>query len=348
MPRSLKGKLSNNKKEQKCIKCNIDKSLSCYRIEEDSKKHSKICNKCQRIVDKEFKLAIKEANILQYQDVERICSQCNIIKQPELFGDRRSNGKTQDSCLKCRGFEDSKVVKVKKIGWRCKTCKVVKEDIEFGGLKKNGKIRPNCIICKYRYKPCSVDEIQNNYMMMLNNNKLPEEELSCLLCTASQRCIYCEERRIRCPCGNLKYKCPKCKEELFCPHYKYKTHLCKYCTPNYYCLHKVAKHKCKYCSLIHFLITITSKRVEYLFGNVQERFSLSYLGCSAEEYKTYLEGHFTEDMDWVNYGEIWKIYEIKSETPFSADSQKNNCLKYFNTIPICLDNRKIRRHKCIG
>ena len=63
--------------------------------------------------------------------------------------------------------------------------------------------------------------------------------------------------------------------------------------------------------------------------------SLSILGCSAQEWKIYLENKFTDGMSWENYGE-WQIDHIVPCASFdlTKEEYQRKCFHYTNTQPL--------------
>jgi hypothetical protein len=46
------------------------------------------------------------------------------------------------------------------------------------------------------------------------------------------------------------------------------------------------------------------------YKNCKSGSAIELLGCSIEEFKTYLEGLFQADMSWDNYGKYWEVDHI--------------------------------------
>ncbi len=63
--------------------------------------------------------------------------------------------------------------------------------------------------------------------------------------------------------------------------------------------------------------------------------SIEYLGCTIQEYKTYLEPMFSPEMNWDNYGSYWEIDHIY---PLS----KGGSFNYTNTQPLSITENRIK------
>ena len=66
--------------------------------------------------------------------------------------------------------------------------------------------------------------------------------------------------------------------------------------------------------------------------------SIDYLGCTIQEYKTYLEPMFTSEMNWDNYGSYWEIDHIY---PLA----KGGSFHYTNTQPLTITDNRVKSDK---
>jgi len=79
-----------------------------------------------------------------------------------------------------------------------------------------------------------------------------------------------------------------------------------------------------------------------LHGNNKSKRTFELLGCSPEEFKSYLESLFLEGMSWNNYGE-WHIDHIIPCFSFNLiiPEEQEKCFHYLNQQPLWkLDNLK--------
>lgn len=72
----------------------------------------------------------------------------------------------------------------------------------------------------------------------------------------------------------------------------------------------------------------------------------TYLGCSIEEFKLYLEKQFGENMSWENYGSYWEIDHIIPVENFDFNNEKDikQCWSYTNLRPLTINENRKRRH----
>lgn len=63
--------------------------------------------------------------------------------------------------------------------------------------------------------------------------------------------------------------------------------------------------------------------------------SLKYLGCNLNEYKSYLEKLFKNEMTWSNHGKVWEIDHIEPLSKFDLSIEENiyKAFNYKNTKP---------------
>jgi hypothetical protein len=74
-----------------------------------------------------------------------------------------------------------------------------------------------------------------------------------------------------------------------------------------------------------------------LFKNSKSSPTLEILGCTIDEFKTYLENQFQEGMTWENYGlKGWHIDHIKPCSLFdlSDPEEQKKCFHYTNLQPL--------------
>lgn len=70
--------------------------------------------------------------------------------------------------------------------------------------------------------------------------------------------------------------------------------------------------------------------------------TLRLLGCSVEQFRSYLESQFKPGMTWENYGSVWHIDHIKPCAKFNLldPEQQRLCFHWSNMQPLfALENR---------
>jgi len=91
------------------------------------------------------------------------------------------------------------------------------------------------------------------------------------------------------------------------------------------------------------ILTNLRNRLKHaLNGSLQKEKTLKLLGCTIEQFRSYLEPKFTSGMSWSNYGE-WHIDHIKpcSSYDMSDPVQQAACFHYTNLQPLwAIDNLK--------
>jgi len=75
----------------------------------------------------------------------------------------------------------------------------------------------------------------------------------------------------------------------------------------------------------------------------------TYLGCSLDEYKIYLESLFTNEMTWENYGKnkYWEIDHIRPVSSFDLSITENQYIAfhYTNTQPLTISANRKKKDK---
>jgi len=87
----------------------------------------------------------------------------------------------------------------------------------------------------------------------------------------------------------------------------------------------------------------------YFYRTITNKSSsvFKYLGCGVEEFKTYIENQFYQDMTWENYGIYWEIDHIKPIDffDFSIEQEIHECWNYQNLQPLTINENKIKSNK---
>jgi hypothetical protein len=99
---------------------------------------------------------------------------------------------------------------------------------------------------------------------------------------------------------------------------------------------------------IEFKLKENIRSYVYQSLNQKNIFSFStYLGCSIEDYRLYLESQFDENMSWSNYGVYWEIDHISPLHSFNLTipSEIQKAFNYKNTQPLTIhENRSKSKH----
>ena len=94
--------------------------------------------------------------------------------------------------------------------------------------------------------------------------------------------------------------------------------------------------------------TMRSRLYMALKGKVKKSSSISYLGCSVQEFKKYLEGLFQPGMTWENWSlNGWHIDHIKPLASFdlSKEEQIRKACNYKNLQPLWAKQNLIKGSK---
>jgi len=78
------------------------------------------------------------------------------------------------------------------------------------------------------------------------------------------------------------------------------------------------------------------------FNSSPSKFILKYIGCSAEEYRAYINSKRFEDMKLENYGKDWELDHIVPIELFDLTKEEDLklCFNYRNMIPMYkMDNK---------
>lgn len=70
--------------------------------------------------------------------------------------------------------------------------------------------------------------------------------------------------------------------------------------------------------------------------------TLDLIGCSIHLFREHIEGQFTKDMSWDNYGKTWELDHIIPISHFdlTIEEEQKKAFNYLNTRPLgCFENR---------
>lgn len=98
------------------------------------------------------------------------------------------------------------------------------------------------------------------------------------------------------------------------------------------------------------LSVILRKRIyNALKGNKKSGNSMELLGCTIEEYKSYLEALFKPGMSWSNQGSVWHIDHIKPIFSFNLliPEEQFAAFNYRNTQPLFVKENLSKSWKLI-
>jgi hypothetical protein len=72
----------------------------------------------------------------------------------------------------------------------------------------------------------------------------------------------------------------------------------------------------------------------------------NYIGCTVAFLKTYIEGHFTSEMSWGNYGNVWEIDHIIPCKAWDVTDafQSFCCWNYRNLRPLKVADNRAKKH----
>lgn len=128
--------------------------------------------------------------------------------------------------------------------------------------------------------------------------------------------IYC----IKCQ-HNINFgKCEKC-HSIYCD-----------CRENF--------TNCPYKKRYQLVNSRITERIRSIYGKCVSSYDCEmYLGINLWDYQTYIESHFTQSMNWNNWGQginKWSIDHIKPLKPnyYIDNDELKERLKYTNTIPL--------------
>lgn len=228
---------------------------------------------------------------------------------------------------------------------KCSYCKIVKSYDEYY-IRPNGDPYSQC-------NPCKVEASRKWYLKNKLNTKkhnLTEKVCpNCKVCKSrdsfyilkeggqlSTYCIECE--LIKYNWDNASRKETKQKWRKNNPE-KIRMYNLKY-------HHEVRKNN------INYVITQNMRsRIHIALCNSKKKLNTNtYLGCSIEYFRKWLEFQFDSLMNWNNYGSYWEIDHVKPCASFDLTDEKSQleCFNWKNCSPLKAKTNRSKKDKIIS
>jgi len=173
-------------------------------------------------------------------------------------------------------------------------------------------------------------------------NRKGEFNKTCITCANRKLCVH-KIRKDRCKdCGGSqickhgreKYTCKECGGKGICSHNNQKA-ICKECQGAQICQHNKRKNSCIICDKIGYLKkTMRTVVISRLGDNATEHYT-TYYGCTASEYKFYIDGLLADtEYSWDNR-DLWDLdHKIPINYNNPTLEEKIKRLHYSNTAPL--------------
>ncbi len=159
---------------------------------------------------------------------------------------------------------------------------------------------------KQECKRCRENKPLSSFRMFRNKrngtctNCLDIKDPKCQHGITIRFCIECDGRSF-CKHKIYKTRCSECGGGSLCEH-NIRREKCEVCNPNYLCPHSKRSYQCMPCKPLSSLRNAVYRRIMHSLGGEYASKWQELLGCSLEEYKTYIESNFEPWMNLDNYG----------------------------------------------
>lgn len=227
--------------------------------------------------------------------------------------------------------------------YKCSKCKIVKPISEFA--KANDRAsghKSQCKDCCKEYRKTNKEKIaKTNAIWAENNNDIIKEKKQ-LYYQENKDVILTSNKKWR--DDNKEYCSQKSKEYYL----ENKEDIIERCIVN-----NRVKYKTDRIFRIKDSIRKSIKRAFKNRSYIKGAFTTDILGCSSEEFKTYIESKFEDWMSWDNYGlyngELnygWDLDHIIPITSAKTEEDIYRLNHYTNFQPLCsFTNRNIKKGK---
>ena len=329
-----------------CSKCGVEKDIEEFG--KDSSKSTGVHSQCKACAKEAriYRRLHPKAHRPEPKDGHKYCTKCG---EEKPFSE----------------FTPSKVTKSGYGSW-CKKCNrdVAYNKLREDGVTKRRKYRkddladlPNgdriCIVCG---KTLPIDEFE------ITKGKSGGHSYRCLNCAREYKYKWAKENRDKILASRKAKKEADPEAYKDKKHDEYMRHRDKYreSGKRYYEENKyafiqqcIAYKKRRYKEMPHTKIADNMRqRVRAaLKGLSKADHTLDMLGCTIEEYKTYLEQRFTPNMSWDNYGFYgWHIDHIIPLAMFdlSDPEEQKKAFHYSNTQPLWWSDNLKKGARYIG
>jgi hypothetical protein len=252
-----------------------------------------------------------------------------IVQQNKCEHDKR-----RSHCKECKG---SQICEHDRIHSQCKDCK-------GGSICEHDKRRSECKDCKGG-SICEHDRIHSQCKDCKGSGicKHDKRRSHCKECKGSQICEHDRERnRCKdckgsgiCEHDRRRSRCKECKGSEICEHDRDRPR-CKDCKGGSICEHERIRFQCKDClSTLAYLVILQRSAMNRMFRHTytgKTNTSITYLGCSVQYFKEYIEKKMTSEMNWENI----HLDHIKPVSKFNLQYHEDflDCCHYTNFQPL--------------
>lgn len=224
-------------------------------------------------------------------------------------------------CDKTKLRESPKAIKTEDMK-TCITCGVNKSTEDFEKRADTNKMRNQCKECRNIY----VKQYKQGRTSgtIKPRDQITSDVKTCTICKVDKPLEEFPKRDTR---HGYRHECKHCKKLSLREYYQ-----------NTY--NKVRRDR-KTVDMNYKLMCIHRNHIHKYISNIKtsKQSSITYLGCSIDNYKKWLEFQFDKDVNWNNYGSTWTIDHVLPLSLFNLQDENEKMIgfNWKNTRP-CKDN----------